>query len=780
MINKENLYKKLIRIRYNNKVFDIFSGEDHRKTFLEVRIENEKEIYYYPILKDYIGLNNIYNKPFDGILHSKKYDFKSKVVFSGCIAGLSLIITQMVTQDYLDYKLEKQVPVYTLASQIVNKIGQENIGKLSERIDQLIPTEEKILQKLSEMDPSLYYIDGSQIMIYDNDILTALGIPEVSFDDVRTTLVQNKKIPDREREYMEEFLNRLEKRFPNTDLRILNNNWKMLEYVEDIESNSLDDGYWSLDEGKIHLKKEYIDKKSGQPDEEKRKEKILHELVHTLNYGKIIIVDKETSKEIELVKFFQRSNYGESFSEGFTTIFTDYLLSDNVKGYFENEESNFSSYQITTPYCYQILKGMDNYGFYDFINKDVSYFDQKVKEYGFDPIPVLDAYFESLDDEKEIEILETEELNELTEDIIRMRIEQEIKNGSNNFKILSILEELSFDIENKYDIAQEILTERDDGMIHILSEEEKMSGLSEEELSLKGYATVKVCGANKEELVNISPRMLAIYKLPDSSDNQYHLAYFGTDQKCYDSETNEQVEFQLENQLEFIQVLPQIDMTIQLSLLKDPDFIKVVDQKFEEQDEIYRKAKEEQAKRQAEEDNLRCELEPLIVEALTEGKGDLEICRIISQNTEKIDLAMTIFSEYKEDVQIQYKSPFNYTDETSNTMLSMICMNGMRVTNEIDDAFVIYQVENESGKSYHLGRIEEVDGQTTLYDYIGKQIVEPSQYTGSLINLKEILPETTEYGIIVKEEFFFSPEFINLIEQKEMIVEEDLDDTKVI
>ena len=54
------------------------------------------------------------------------------------------------------------------------------------------------------------------------------------------------------------------------------------------------------------------------------------------------------------------------------------------------------------------------------------------------------------------------------------RIHILLLSDQNMIKILSILEELSFDIENKYDIAQEILTERDDGMIHILSEEEKM------------------------------------------------------------------------------------------------------------------------------------------------------------------------------------------------------------------------------------------------------------------------------------------------------------------
>ncbi len=754
MNRKEEYYKKLIRIRYHNKVFDIFSGENHQKTFLEVRLENGKEEYYYPILKDYIGLNNIYNKSFDGKVHSKKYSFKSKVIFASYLAGISIVITSCATKEEVEYQLQPQPLVAELITSSTE--AQKDFNRLSEAL-------ETIAQGVAEVkiDPTFYYQDGSEIMIYNNDALTAFGMEDVTFEDVRNTLAQNEKISDKYRLYMEEYLDRLEERMPQVDLRVLNNNWKILEYEEDLDNDGLDDGYFDIEDGKIHLKEEYINQETGKPDEKKLKEKVWHELTHTLNYGKIIIEDKDTSKELTLYKFFRRSNYGESFSEGFTTILTDYLLADDVETYFENENPKFGSYQITTPYCYQILKGMDNYDFYDFINKDVLYFDQKVKEYGLeDAISVLDAYFKSLD--MEIEILEMEELKELTESIFKNRIEQEINKGSSNFKILTNLSEFPLELENQFDILQEMLSTREDGMIHLLTEEEKSTGLSEEELLLRGSATVKIYRDGEQELLEVSPRMLAIYR-SSSPEAKYRLVYLGKDQEYHDCQTDEIVEFNLENQLELIQVLPQIDMTIQLSLLNNPDFVKVVDEKFEQQDQVFQQQKEELARMQAEKENLKMQLEPLIVSALDEGKGDLEICRIISENTENIDMAMTILGEYKENILIQYKSPFIYTEEMPNTMISMIDTNGQRVSDQINDSYVIYKIENESGISYRLGKIEEVDGQQTIYDYLGKQMVEPG---GTVLNLKDILPEVEQYGVIIKEEFFSSPEFINLMNQK--------------
>jgi len=763
-MEKQELYTKLIRIRYNQKVFDIFGGENHQKTFLEVRVNDGKEEYYYPTLKDYIGLNNIYNKPFDGVLHSKKYSFQSKVLIATYAMGLSLMVGQALTPNNLGYRLERNSITYSPPKDSVELIEDE--------VETLEVRNEASSFSLEDVDPSMYYQDASGIMVYDNKVLTALGIPEVTFDEVRLTLKENQKISPEYKEYMDKFLDLLEAKMPSVDLRVLNSNWKELEYVLDLDKENAVGGTWDLEGKKLHLKEEYIDPVTKEFDEKSLIKDLMHELVHTLNYGKLTVTIPNTSEEIVLYKFFQRTNYGESFSEGFTTILTDYLLSDlNKEEYFLQENPNFASYEITTPICYQILKGMDHYNFYDFVNKDVSYFDQEVTEEGFsNAILVVDTYFETLEDLDEDDIIEVEELDQLIESILKNRIQGEIEKGSSNFKILSIINDIPLSNNelpgsniDKFEIVKDLLKGRNDGTIYILSDEEINAGLTEEEQIQKGFSTVKINRGENKEVLDISPRMVVVYKEGEGSTLEYHLAYFASDQEYHNTKTDEIINLPLENQVELIQVLPQMDMVIQDNLLKDEDFIKMVEQQLETQQEELKRQEELQAQKQREKDQLKNELDPLITDAISSETGDLGLCRIISENTENIDLAMEILSEYKPDILIQYRNPISHTEGTANTMLALIDDNGARVSNNIDSSYVIYQREDETGITYQLGKLVEENGNSILYDYSGNQIIDNFNLE-NIYALKEILPEVEKYSIQVKTEFFSSLEFQNLME----------------
>ena len=111
MNSKKEWYTKLIRIRYLDKTFDIFSDQEHRKAFLEVKVENGNEKYCYPLLKDYIELNNIYNKPFDGILYESKYTFQRKVYIAAIGVGVVLTLASIAGLHEINesYKLQTEM-----------------------------------------------------------------------------------------------------------------------------------------------------------------------------------------------------------------------------------------------------------------------------------------------------------------------------------------------------------------------------------------------------------------------------------------------------------------------------------------------------------------------------------------------------------------------------------------------------------------------------------------------------------------------------------------------
>ena len=756
----EKQYIKLIRIRYHQKVFDIFGDKNHQKTFLEVRIENGKEEYYYPTLKDYIGLNNIYNKPFDGILHSKKYNFQSKVMIAGYLMGISLIVGQGLTPNDINYNLQ-HIPI-TYQLRLASDLASVEVG---ERIEQLEVREEKDPFSLEGVDPSMYYQDASGIMVYDNEVLNALGIPEVSFEEARLTLENNTKVSLEYKKYMHQFLNLLEKKMPQVDLRVLNSNWEELEYVLDLNQEDSVNGSWDMNNKKIHLKEEYVNTETGNFDEKKFIYAFVHELVHTLNYGKLTITNPNTSEEITLIKFFQRDNYGECFSEGFTTILTEYLLSDNYENYFEQENPSFAAYQLTTPICYQIYKGMDNYNLYDFLNKDVSYFNQKMEEEGLEnAVFVVDAYYETLDGLDENAIVEAEELDQLLEEVLEKRIEKEVEKGSSNFKILSIVNEIPLENYNmdKWKVVKKALEGRDDGMIDILSDQEKNAGLTEEEQLQKGYATVRINRGEGKEQLDITPKMVIIYPKEQNGMIEYRFAYQSSNQEYHDVQTEEVVQTQFENSLELSQVLPEMDILVQADLLKNPDFIQSVEKKLEEKKERLKAYQEQHAERERRKEELRNRLDPLINEAISVGAGDLELCKIVSENSESLTLGMEVLQEYKPESLILFKNPLSKTEDMTITTLSIIHSDGTFHNDNEVDSYIIYQTEGEEGINYHLGKLVEENGESHLYNDRGNLVTDPVNLENTY-PLKEVLPEAGTYTIQVKEEFFSSIEFQNIM-----------------
>lgn len=682
-------------------------------------------------------------------------------MFATYVMGLSLMVGQALTPNCLNYKLEQKPITYEPPEEGMVQVVNEVIEPSEERT-------EEVSFSLENADPSMYYKDGLYVMVYDNEVLTALGVSEASFDEVRYTLEQNQNISPEYKVYMNQFLDLLEVKMPEVDLRVLNSNWKDLEYVFDLDKDSSINGTWNSTDKKLHLKEEYIDSQTGKFDEKEFITCLVHELVHTLNYGVLTVTDPNTKEELQLRKFFQRTNYGESFSEGLTTIITDYLLSDytSIDDYLQQENPSFDSYQVTAPICYQVYKGMDNYDLYDFINKDISYFDTKVKETGFeDTVLIVDAYYETLDELYGGHIVSTEELDQLLEDVIEKRIQDEIKNNTSNFKILSFINDISREIAfnhiNQFKVAK-VLEGRDDGIIYLLTDQEKMAGLTEEEQEQKGFATVRIdLGENKEPM-NISPRSVLVYPKEVNSITEYHLAYFASDQEYHDVQTDEIVQLQFENSLGLFQVLPEMDILIRDNLLKDPDFIKEVDQKLEEKRKELKESQERCAQREKEKEELRSKLDPLINEAMSIGAGDLELCRIVSENSESLTLGMEILHEYKPESLIIFRNPLSKTEDMTITTLSVIHSDGTWHNDNEVDSYIIYQIEEEEEISYHLGKLVEENGESHLYDDRGNLITNPVNLENTYA-FKEVLPEIGTYTIQVKEEFFSSLEFQNIM-----------------
>lgn len=392
-------YTKLFRIKYNNKIFDIFSDENHRKTFLEIRLENGIEKTYYPELKDYIHLELIYNKNSD-ILYSRKYTFKEKIVVFSAIGIATISSFQLLTNKILDnYTLCKESQNY----QVVTSLNEDYEINVSE--------------------------DNKEIEVNENTnpIVYEYEFAEITFDDVRSALKNNVDISKKYREYIELLIERLEERMPEIDLRTFYYNLKSLSFNIIPNDKWLEgrDGSYNPNTNTITLKESY--------DQGYEVIVVFHELCHTLK--NIVLKDNDI---IVLLKTFNILYYGKSFSEGFNTILTNYLLVDDWQNYFDADNRIYVEYTEMASTQYQILKLLNGkYDLYDYLNGDMYDLEPKLEELGIADITnIMDAYANTV---AGITIIDNQEYDNLKQKILELRIKDELSNGKSDIELYNFV-----------------------------------------------------------------------------------------------------------------------------------------------------------------------------------------------------------------------------------------------------------------------------------------------------------------------------------------------------
>ena len=394
---------ELLNIKYNSKIFTVFSNKKHRKEFFELKDNN----YYYPDLEDLVNLNIIFNTDSEILYKIDKEDILRGALTTVVVANL--VIFGLGAINELNYVLNK----------------------------------EKIVESRVEFYNSKGYADDI-IYIDKNKYLEEYGVTKASFSDVRETLNQNEHLTLKQKSYINEFLERLEERLPNVDLSVFNYNLKTL-IIEEIDNdiwNYSSDGQYDNINNTISIKKEYH-------SESETYEVIFHELGHVLNNTMITVTEENkdypvNTKIVRVIRSFANKNekFGSFGVEGFNTVLTDYLLTREWENYFNYENNKYDAYNEIAVNCFELMKLMD-YTFYDYLDGNVNSFMEELSAYtinNYDVNKIVDLLdtinYIYRETDKKIEVVDLANAFLLKEELIKARLKKEFLLGVNELDIL--------------------------------------------------------------------------------------------------------------------------------------------------------------------------------------------------------------------------------------------------------------------------------------------------------------------------------------------------------
>lgn len=229
-MNDRFVFKKLFRIEYNNKEFDVFSDQYRRKTFLEINNDGK---YIYPLFDDFIVLYRAYNQrnPFivyDGErlpIHHKPKGYKLKEYVRIYIGSFSTICMAI--------NIAALITGYTSSSYLTLEYKDHELNIKS------VPVNGTVINHTNQLDNIL----GSRIPV----------------EEVIETINSNEKLNDYYKQYAINFVQFISNKYPDADLRIFNDNMKniYIDIREDEKMSKNIAGSYNSKINEIELRESY-------------------------------------------------------------------------------------------------------------------------------------------------------------------------------------------------------------------------------------------------------------------------------------------------------------------------------------------------------------------------------------------------------------------------------------------------------------------------------------------------------------------------------------------
>lgn len=446
-------YRKIIDFKYNHQKYSMYLDKNNRHLFFKE--DNQKKLSYVTkeelilLAKLFLRNNNIM------MIENNKKEIINIIPKVITKTGAVVITSNLLLNLFLK---TPNIEEHT-TNQSNQKTSYETVLEKEQYLNYLSAYDDIEYNKDYYYDKNLNYL-----FIYNTDYIDNILTDEISLDTIYETIDKNNNINKKYKELIKNYSKDILNKYPDADLRMLNNNLKTLKIIEftdsqmyNITGNSDCFGFYKRENNEIYVleNKEY---EKGTWEYQV----IYHELSHVLR--NTYIEDSEIQIIIQSEnKIFNNEITQESLNSLFAVSLFDY-------------EEKIIAYQLQSNY-YSIMVDCIDYDLTNYVNKPLSDFPDSLNEFNKDEKGTAEEILELIniqyyDYSNDSIIIDNNEYNRIIDYLCKMYYKKYIDENTSYEEAKKIAKSLEnkiiFNVPDNYNInTRRIYTNLDEYMSNI-------------------------------------------------------------------------------------------------------------------------------------------------------------------------------------------------------------------------------------------------------------------------------------------------------------------------
>ena len=448
-------YTIIGNFQYKKQEYQALIDDNRRYYFL--KINNNQEEYIN--INEYIALINEFKYKEEPLLilnnnKSKKKKLTPKIIIGGILITITLSFVEIMNMMAPRKDFYSHTTDYSNTSSYVVEVSQDEYDKAQKALDELYEYIEKENEDFKVDQKKEGY---KLIVIYNNDELDDIfnnHKEDITYDDIIADIKNNPDIPEEFKEIYIELANNQRKQYPTMDLRIWHYNLQTLKIkvVPKMEMqlkavSGTACAVYRVDENTIYIA-EGTKLEKGTWD--------YQVITHEMGHPERSLLTKIDDKDIRC-KFESDSGHGTVVGESMNSLIT-------LRSYDQDEKD--IAYQFQSNMIEIMVDEMDNYTYQDFIEHNLTYFEQKLNEYNntdeaVEMIGLLELQYKDYH-RNDFEIDESE-FHKLYDYIANMYYRNHLNPDMTREEALKVrdefIEKLTYDVPEEYNVSIEHLQE---------------------------------------------------------------------------------------------------------------------------------------------------------------------------------------------------------------------------------------------------------------------------------------------------------------------------------